>query len=299
MRIRELSENYYDAEYLGRDMVENLGRAFYRGLVAEDEDGIAGAMIWEYLNLEEEWDTESAIRFFRVKNKETAEELLGAYAEIARKRETVWTHLTLPVKEGREAKAILKELGFQVKLTESDQIIVSDAELMKTVLMKSKTVPDEILPLSEISVRQFRKGIVNCIMNGKKGLCEDLWYLPLSYFEKDLSCCFQRDGEINSFFLIHRMPSGLLSVRLMASMDKEYQRILPYMMRHFVLNARDKYGAKAKIHLDRHNEASLKLSEKLLPRHFGTPVYAADRKEKGAVEHDKKPTDMDQYILMF
>ena len=299
MRVRELTGKNIDENYLGKDPAENLGRAFFRGLVAEEGDGIAGALIWEYHNLEEEWDTESSIRFFRVENEEAAEELMDAYTESVRQEDTVWTHMTIPVEDGKKEKKFLKKSGFQVKLTESDQIIVSEAELMTLPIMKSMKLPEDVLPLSEISVRQFRKGTALCLERGKTGLCNDLRYLPMSYFDRDLSCCYERDGELNSFFLVHRMPSGLLSVRLMVSFDKDFRRILPRMMRFFVLCAKDKFGSKAKIHLDRHNEASLTLSEKLLPRHFGTPVYAATRKEEGAVEREKRPTDLDRYILMF
>jgi hypothetical protein len=131
-------------------------------------------------------------------------------------------------------------------------------------------------------VRQFRGGINRCVDLGKRGLCEDMEYLPISAFEQDVSTCsLDENGEVDGLLLFHKLPSGILSIQLMIYMGKDVANGLPGMMRLFVNKMEEKYEPDTQIILNRHNEASLLLSEKLLPRGFGIPVYAGSRTEGG------------------
>ncbi len=129
------------------------------------------------------------------------------------------------------------------------------------------------------SQSDFKRGITRCVLAGRKGLCEDMNYLPMDWFEADVSCFVKKDGEICGYLLFHKLPSGMLSIQLMTAMGEDYQQKLIAMMRKTIFAMKAKYPEGTKILLNRHNYASLKLTEKLLPRSFGRPVYAGEREE--------------------
>ena len=265
--------------FIDEDMLENIGRIFYRGLAVVDEDEIRCAMIWEVLNLENSRSNESRICFFKARDEEAASGILDAYDMKVMAEDIRVSSVVMPVENRRAEKEILKRAGFSVMLTESDQIILSLSELLELSIMKSKAIPDNILTLRDISVGQFRNGISKCLKNGKKGLCEDLSYLDISFFENDVSCCNETDGDIDSFLLFHVLPSGMLSIQFMISMNPDARNVLLGMMRQFVLNMDQEYTRDTKVLLNRHNQASLLLSEKLFPRNIGIPVYSGSRQE--------------------
>ena len=66
----------------------------------------------------------------------------------------------------------------------------------------------------------------------------------------------------------------------MSAMGDDYKRILAQMMSMVVANARKLYPPETEICIDRHNYASLALSEKLFPCGFGMPVYMGNRQER-------------------
>ncbi len=263
------------------DMAENLDREYYRGLILEDdEDTPVAGMLYEILYNEEERPTEAAIRWLKIMDGSVAPALFEAYGKAAKDNGVSRTSFVIPVKDSAVEKAALKEAGFRVKLTEGNDIIVTLDELKALPIMKSTAVPDSIRPLNRINARAFRRAVSKCSMLGKKGVCEDLSYLPLSWFDPDVSCYSEEDGEVNGLMLFHKRPSGVVAIQLMIGLTSDPQMILLGMMRQFVISLEACYGPMVKVILDRHNQSSFKLSEKLLPRGFGIPVYAGDRDEE-------------------
>lgn len=265
--------------YIDDDMLENIGRVFYRGLAVIDNGETSGAIIWEVKNTESSEDNESTIRFFRAHDEQSAAMLLEAYQEMVKKEKIKLSTVVMPVKDRKPEKEFLKHAGFSVTLTESDQIILSLSKLLELSIMKSKAIPEGISSLRSVSTGEFRNGIAKCIKNGKRGLCEDLLYLDASFFENDVSCCNLVNGAIDSFLLFHELPSGMLSIQLMISMNPDARMVLLGMMRYFVLSMDLYYARDTKVLLNRHNQASLLLTEKLFPRDIGIPVYSGSRIE--------------------
>ncbi len=284
MSIIELDEDNVNEyiPYMGEDMAENIQREFYRGIIipSGEGDGISAGMVWQYRNFEDEKDTESVIEWIRIIDSEAADTLLGAYHDKIKEEGAVRSHFVIPVKEYKNEKEALKAAGFSAKLSEGDNIIVELSELSAMPIMKDRRVPDNIGTISELTVRKFRKGISKTVQRGRKGLCEDLAYLSMSYFEADVSCYSMDDDEISGFLLFHKLPSDMLSVQLMVGLDDNYQKNLLGMIRKFIISMEEKYTPETLIVLNRHNSASLQLAEKLLPRGFGIPVYAGSREER-------------------
>ena len=270
------------ASYMGEDIAENLDREFYRGFVvkSEEDDSFAAGIVWEYRNVGEEEKTESVIKWIRIANTDAAEMLFSAYSEKIREYPVVRSRFVIPVKEGKTEKEALKRAGFTAKLTEGDSIIVTLAELLKMPLAQKRKIPEQVSTISDLSLRTFKRGITKCVMAGRKGLCEDLIYLPMSWFEADVSCCAKKEDLICAYLLFHKLPSGMHSIQLMVALGEDFQQNLIGMMRKFIFSMEEKYPPDTKILLNRHNQASLQLTEKLLPRGFGIPVYAGERKEQ-------------------
>ncbi len=267
-------------DFFGEDMAENIGRFYYRGLAVNDGEETKAGLIWEYSNLDMEAENESHIEFFKTTDLGAAEIVFAKYREMAAEEGIRRTFFVIPVKDSKTEKAALKKEGFTVRLTESDHIIVKLSELSAMPLMEKRKIPDGIKPLEEVTVRKFRQGIERCVKAGRRGVCEDLTTLRLGWFDQEVSCCYEKDDKVTAMLLFHKLPSKMLSIQLMVCMDDDYGKILPGLMRKYVITCGELYPPDTMILLNRHDEASFNLSEKLLPRGFGIPVYAGSREEK-------------------
>lgn len=287
MQIIDITEDNVEeyAAFIGEDMAENMGRTFYRGIAVAEEEGADpdAMMIWELLYSEkEDKDTESSIKFLQIKEEEAGLELFDAYQERITADQVKRSNFVIPAKKGSLERSMLKQAGFFVKLMEGDLIVVKVGEFEKLPLMKIRKDSPNINPVGDVAVRQFRKGIWRCIEAGFTGVCEDLSYLPMNWFDPAVSCYSAHEEDINGFLLFHKHPSGALSLQLMAALGKEYQQTLVSMMRHSILAMEENYAPETRVLLDRHNQASLQLSEKLFPRGFGKPMYMGHREENEA-----------------
>lgn len=283
MEIVELTEDNIEnyASEIDEDMGENIGRIFFHGLIvwSEDQGEMKAGIIWQYKNQMEKKDTESVIEWLKIQDPDAAGFLFDAYSKRIARDKVVRTHVVIPVKDtGREQQA-LKDAGFKIRLTEGDNIIVSLSELSELPIMKSRNVPDYIQPLNTLVSRRFRRGVEQCVSIGQKGLCEDLEYLPMTWFDPDTSFYAEKDGKFCGFLLFHQMPSGMYAIQLMTGIGKDFQQTILGMIRKYIITMEENYPPDTKILMNRRNQASLKLAEKLLPRGFGIPVYAGAREE--------------------
>ena len=270
--------------FIGDEIAENIGRAYYRAIAAisDIDDEIVGCMVWVLRNMEKEADNESDIVFLKCDDFAVFNEMMDGYKARIRADMVIRSHAHIPVKNGKMLKDMLKKSGFSMKLTESDVIIVKLSELSEMPLMKKlrdKKMPDSITTLNQVSIRAIRRGISKSVSQGMVGLCDDLENLGVRWFEDEVSCVSTSDEGINGMFLFHLRPSGIVAVQLLVCLDSSFGKTLPNLMRRFVLAMEEKYEPDTRIELDRHNEQSLLLSEKLLPRGFGIPIYAGSREE--------------------
>ena len=129
-QIQELTEDNieYYTDYVGMDMADNIGRTYYCGLIASSDDLPVSAMVWELKNKESDKDTESLISWIRVDDEGAFPELMAAYRErilFDVKKSTA----VIPVRDGKHIRGILKDEGFNLRLTESDMMHVKLYEL--------------------------------------------------------------------------------------------------------------------------------------------------------------------------
>ena len=282
MAITEINQdNAWDyAGIIGDDMADNMSRYYFRGLLILDVSGdLCAGIIWELENLESSEPTFSRIKWFKAVDAENAGELFEAYKQRIEQDEVKKSFFVIPVDIGGVEKKILKDNGFSVRLTEGDDIVVSLEELTRIPIIRKTNPMRNIEPLNSMTIRQFRSIMAKCVAIGKKGVCEDLQYLSMTFFEPDVSCFVQGEKDVTGIMLFHKKPSGIISIALMVAFDKDFSKTIPGMMRFFVDKMQEKYSLETKVHFNRHNEISFLLSEKLLPRGFGTPVYTGEREE--------------------
>lgn len=283
MTVIELDQDNADtfAYYVGEDMAENLEREFYRGVLvlSDDEEELLAGMVWQYLNFEEEKDTQSEIEWIKVSQASAAEEMFALYTTSIAKEGAKKSSFVIPVIDNDKEIAALKAAGFREILTEGDDIVVDLATLSSLPIMKNRRIPDGIGSLSEVTLRKYRKVISKCISYGRKGVCEDLSYLSMDWFDQEISSYCERDDAISGLLLFHRHPSGIFSLQLMVALHKNSQQDLIGMVKNSIMIMQSSYPPDTKVLLDRHNKAALLLAVKLLPKGFGVPVYSGSRDE--------------------
>lgn len=266
-------------EYMTEDVAENIGRTYFQGIIVTDGDQPVSGMVWEYTNILKDDDKESHIIWMKADSEEAAGPLFTKYNELIKESEAKRSTFTLPAKASKIEKQILKEQGFTVKLTEGDKITARLSEISEIPFLKKVKLSDSVNPLKFVTQRGFNSAIRRMMSMGHYGLCEDLAYLPRSYFENDVSCYSEEEGIINGLFLCHKTPSEKLTIVLMATMGKDGAKLIPYLIGNALLSANEMYPPETEVVIDRHNYASLALGEKLFPRGFGIPIYTGERAE--------------------
>ena len=270
-------------DYISQDVAENIGRTYHRGLIVTNDDVPVAGMVWELKNVLKEKDVESRIIWMTIEDESAGDVLFGKYDELIKEASVIKSYFSLPARTGKEEKKLLKEKGFTVALMEGDQITARLSEIAEIEFVKKIKKAETINPLRFITQRGFNSVLRRMMSIGHYGICEDLPYLPRSYFENDISCFSEVDGVINGLLLCHKYPSGKIEVSMIAAVGKDYVKILPYMIAISVQNALEIYPPETEVIIDRHNYASLALGEKLFPRGFGVPVYIGERSENGGM----------------
>ncbi len=266
-------------DYITRDVAENIGRPFYRGLVVTEDDTPVAGMIWEVRNMMQEADNESKITWLKIDDEQAGESMFEEYKKSAAEDEVVKSSFVLPAKSTSKEKEVLKNAGFSVLFMEGDLIRTRLSEIAALKYFEKVQPSERIHALNTMTQRGFNAAVRHFISKGKYGLCEDLAYLPRSFFENEISCYSEMDGDANGLFLFHKYPSGALLVVIMAALGNDYGKILPQMIKFSVTSALENYSDDTEVLIDRHNYASLALSEKLFPSGFGMPVYIGSRQE--------------------
>ncbi len=280
MNIIDITEDNIDeyTGYIDPDMEENIGRDYFRGLLVLDEkdEQPVAALIWEYINLEEEdEDTESRIVWIRMDNKAAGEILMDAYTRETANEDVKRSFYKLPVKLKNEF-SLLENAGFSAKETENTVINVTLSELSKLPMVKG-SAPEYIMPINEVAISQFRKGIAKCAADKRKGILDDLEFLPMNWFDMDVSCCVNINDKVSGFLLVNKTASEKIIVDLFFAYEPDAGSNLLHMMNYSVNTALAKYPGDTIVKLHIHNEMSTALVKKLFPNKKGKPCMVGER----------------------
>ena len=281
MTLVYLDEDNVDAytDYLTPDIAENIGRIFYRGLIAEKDGQPVGGMVWEVKNMTRDIPNENFISFLRIEEKEAGELIFNEYKTMLGDDEAVRSSFSIPALSADKEPEALKEAGFSVNLSEGDLIRCPLAQILPHKAFSHVHLSEHLHPLEDMTQGTFNSTMHTFASRGFYGICEDLQYLGRYFFDNDISCYYEAGDDVNGIFLFHRTPSGALMIAVMAALGSGYKMLLPQMIKFSVEKAREYYPEDTVVLIDRHNYASLALSEKLFPNEIGIPIFTGTREE--------------------
>lgn len=263
---------------LDPDIVDNLGREYFHGLFHEDdEEKCDGVIIWEIKNVKHPDDCYAEIAYFNVKDSRKAGIMLTAFSTVS-----TGYNIKRSVFEFKDLAPDLEQMfsssGFKLSRRESRDLHLSLRELTELKFAKKK-VPPYIVPISELSLLEFKKGISNCIFGGSNGLLEDLTTLPPSWYDRDISCAVRTDDKITGLFLIHRTSGNVFIPQLLFASGVDSQKDLLHMLSFSIKAASNMYSPDTQILIRRHDDKSQALTAYLFPNAKGYTITAGERRE--------------------
>ena len=273
MAIVDINEDHIGkySDLLGT-FADCIGREYYHAICSEEEEDVKGYLLWQLIDADEEADTRSEIKAFYCTDDGAATEMLEVYNARVEKLKVVSTYFELPYDTASEYASAFEAAGFSVEAAEGQTITVTVADVEKLPMAKKK-VPDYIMAVSSLMVRSFRKGITNCMFHGcTGGLLPDVSFLPISWYEPEISCYVETDGKPNGFLLVHRNSNDVLEVQMLFAFGPDYVLNVAQMVAFAMGAAIAQYPPQTQIMLRRHNKATAALAAKLFPGVQGEQV---------------------------
>ncbi len=278
---QEIALNY--ADMIPEELSDDLGREYFRGLVAEnDGDGrTEAAMIWEMKKLEEpDVPSEAEILWFWVDDETGGVELLREFELSIQNYNIDVTSFELESLEPVE-KAVLTRSGFEIRKAESRDICVTVEEMASLPFFHRETKPvDYIKSLADVTASQFKAGIMDSVFHGRYGLTDDLPFLPMARYDPDISSCTFTDDRVNGLLLVHRTVTGMFIVELLFAMEPDANINLLKMIRFSVDMAKALCDTEDRVILRRHNKAAEALVHKLFPDKKGAVVIKGEKQNE-------------------
>ena len=264
--------------FINEDLIDDLYRPFYGGLGVVDDDGVPlGALVYELLNTDsEEKDITGVIRLASALNDEVWATIITEYGYVAQEKGVVRSFFE--TEKEAEAKVFASyDFSFEKKI--SPLLRISLDEVRDVKLNLQSKLPDYITSISAVSPPILRNGVKNALYNGQKGAVSDLAYLPMEWFEREVSSCCVTDGKVNGLLLIRKQPSGSLFFVLYTCFGPNSRKNLVYMLIRTLNMMFLRYPPETEILVNRRNEEITSLTGYLLPGHGEREVYAGVREE--------------------
>ncbi|MCR5747863.1 MAG: hypothetical protein K6G03_09150 [Lachnospiraceae bacterium] len=281
--ISEINPDNRDefAFILGNELVLNIARKYYRAVGAYDdkEENITGALMWKFSDLEEETATKAELVFFSAEDEETGRELLKFFLEKIDDVDANEAFFELTEASEKELNLLL-EAGFTIEETEGKDIIVPLSEVSKNYSAKRRSL-SFVVPFSKLNTLQYRQGITNCLFSGDEGLDDDLAFLPMDWFEKDVSCGVVIDGKVCGMCLIHLTADGMLMPVLLYATGINARLHRAILLDRALRSALKKYPRDTGILIRRNNYKTRSLVKVILPGKKGITVKRGERVKEG------------------
>ncbi len=252
--------------------LNEIKREYVRGLSGEDDGTkeLKAAVIFELKNAEEDAPLEAEILYFFASDAHSGAELLrslgnftGAGLNVPGGEGISRVFFELPSLGNAEEEAFALA-GYSLERKESRDVLVSVEDLSFLSFFKNKP-PEYVMPLSEITSRQFKAAVMSSVFHGRYGLLEDLPFLPITWFDPDISCCVLTDDRVNAMLLVSGRGTEGFRVELLFALQPDASIHLLNMITYSVRAAVNIGRPGDKVLLRRHNKASCDLVKKLFP----------------------------------
>ncbi len=269
------------------DLLENVGRTYYRAFVLfdETEEAVpAAACLYKLINLEAPGaDTEARLEYILVAPDERGKGFGRALMEELKERlgeeEVKRTSFEIPKEQNEEVVGFLNKFGFSLEEKESDVVHLGFEELGKSPVSQKARNLDITGEIEMIPIRKVKSGIMNCIFSSRQNIEEDLPNLPLSWFQFQLSSYTMKDNKVTGLFLIHQKSETVLEPVLLFALEPKAQRDLLNMVRFTVGKALELCPDDTDIVINRRNDSIRKLIAGLFPGVRGEEAYYGSREE--------------------
>ena len=279
MEIVEITEE--DAEefsgFIDETEAAELEREFFKGIGVLDTHGnVRGAMIYELKNMESEEASKSRIMTF-AGDEEAKDALMSEYATAIKDYRVSESFYE---SDDREMASSLQDYGFSYEQSESLNVTL-DMDDIRSIgsTLNVQSFPSHIVSLSEVSVPLYRKFVKRCISDGSVGLLDDLSYLPIWWFDRELSSCSVNDHKMDGAFLIRKTQSGSYHALLFTAFGLDYKKNLALLMAYSVEKAINTCSDDAKVVVRRHSPSVERISERFFADKKGESVYVGSRGE--------------------
>ena len=267
-------------DYLDGDAAENIGRQFYRGMIAQTNGNPGAALIWEVINLyEDSKPTLSRIEWGKVTDDEMGEYLLEAYTDTVARDGVADSFFELDVDFDRTFIRLLKNTGFRITQAKYDMIKVKLSEAGTIGSAIDVKALKQVKCLEELSTRDFNRAIKSCVYNINRELVSDLMFLGINWYEQDISCYAETGGQCSGFLLVHRCTSGTLRIELLADWGSESQKNLLGMIRFSLYRALETYPDDTRVEVVLRDDATRGLVSYIFPQFAVSKCLRGDRTE--------------------
>ena len=264
--ISEENKSQY-VDQMDAEMLENIGRKYYRALALHEdvEHAPQAVVVWKILHIPNEKKTAAEIRWFYSKNEATAGSIL---AECEREfvQEGIRRVFFECEDENEERKAALKDHGYTLQMKESRELVMTVAELIPLLGTGDNQPPSYVKSMDQSTFRQVRADIKNCMKQGRMGALEDLDELPFEWFEPEVSCVIQIEGNICGFLVVHRTAKKRLAVKLFTAWRPATNQDLIHMIRFAIQKVQAKYDPKTQVVIRTYDAAGEALVKKLFSK---------------------------------
>lgn len=254
-------------DYLDKDASENIGRVFFRGIVATDKDVPRAGIIWEIVNRHDEKDHAiSRIVWIRISDEEAGEFLLHYYGEIIADDKVKGSYFELGIGHKYEEQKLLEDAGFTISKAEGSTAYITLSDIRNMQHPGSSGHGANILSLEEMETEVFMKAVKDCVDNTDRHILPDILSLPISWYEQEVSCYHEKDEGCLGFLLIHKCPSGQLVIELLSDWSLESRNNMMNMIRYSASQILDLYSEDTRILVHEKNESIRQLVSYLFPQ---------------------------------
>lgn len=282
MELREITIEQIEKykEVLDPDEAENIGRDYYCALAlhAQPDVPAQATLIWQLKNVHKEQPTIAEVTWFYAADPASGKELLAEFEKRAGESGACGISFEFKGDKSDATSAIFAEAGYLLKDTQSSELVITVKELSHLAIKSKDEFPAQVTSISRLSMRQFKQGIRNCLYNERNGTLEDLDFLPLDWFEPELSCCVQMNFKVNGYLLVHKQTSGRLAVKLLFACKPASSQDLLHMIRFASTTALEHYPPQTPVVIRHCDEATRALVTKLFPKAQRAASVTAQKK---------------------
>lgn len=124
-------------------------------------------------------------------------------------------------------------------------------------------LPQDVGSINELDETQFRKGVMNCVFSGRKGIPQDLVTTPQEAFDGYVSSFSMDDGVVRGLFLVRKNEAGELEIVLLQAIGKDAARRIGAMLKEAFFSSINLYPAATVVVIPQNTPEAEMLAKKL------------------------------------